>query len=526
MSILSFHAVSCATPDGTSLFDTIDLSFSAERTGVVGRNGSGKSTLLRLATGELAPLSGTVTRAGTIRVLRQELAAGPEETVAGAFGVAAELAQLRRALAGEGSADDVAEADWTLEERLAEALAAVGLAGMEPERPLSSLSGGQRTRIALAALTFDSPDMILLDEPTNNLDADGRALVGRLLAQWRGGAMVVSHDRALLRQMDRIVELSSLGAKVYGGSWNLYAERKAEELANAEAALASAERQAKLTEQKIQLASERKARRDAAGQKARARGGQAPILLDAQKERAEQSGGRGGNLAARQRAEATAALDEARANVERARNLSFALPGAGLPAGRAVLAFDHVTGGYDPQRPVVRDVSFSIVGPERVAVTGPNGSGKTTVLRLAAGDLAPLSGTVVPHVPFAMLDQHVRLLDPDQTLVDNFRRINPQDNDNTCRAALARFLFRADEALKTPAELSGGEKLRAGLACVLGGSTPPALLILDEPTNHLDLHSVAAIESALERYDGALLVVSHDEDFLENLGIGRRIALA
>jgi len=526
MSIISFHGVSCATPDGTTLFDTIDLSFGAERTGIVGRNGSGKSTLLRLATGELAPLAGTVTRAGTIRVLRQELAADPDETVAGAFGVAASLAQLRRALTGEGSAEDVAEADWTLEERLAEALAAIGLAGMEPERPLSSLSGGQRTRIALAALTFDSPDMILLDEPTDNLDADGRAMVGRLLAQWRGGAVVVSHDRALLRQMDRIVELSGLGAKVYGGNWDLYAERKAEELANAEATLASAERQAKLAEQKIQLARERKEKRDAAGQKARARGGQASILLDAQKERAEQSGGRGGVLAARQRAEATAALEEARANVEQARNLSFALPETGLLAGRAVLTFDQVSGGYDPQRPVVRDLSFSIVGPERVAVTGPNGSGKTTVLRLAAGELAPLSGAVVPHVPFAMLDQHVRLLDPDRALVDNFRRINPQDNDNACRAALARFLFRADEALKTPAELSGGEKLRAGLACVLGGSVPPALLILDEPTNHLDLHSVAAIESALKRYDGALLVVSHDEDFLESLDIGRRIALA
>lgn len=524
MSFITFRGLSYSTPDGNALFDQLDLGFGAERSGIVGRNGVGKSTLLKLAVGELAPSAGQATCAGSIRVLRQEVLVDATRTVADAFGVRADLERLKRALSGEGTAEDASAADWTLDDRLAAALDAVGLGDVAPHRPLVSLSGGQRTRVALAALVFGQPDMIVLDEPTNNLDVEGRAMVARILGQWKGGAIVVSHDRALLRQMDRIVELSSLGARLYGGNWDLYASRKAEERENAAAELAFAEQHARKIEQKIQVARERKARRDAGGARSRAGGGQASILLDAQKERAEQSAGRGGNLAERQRAEAASGLEAARSNVERNQGLALSLPKSGLPAGRAVLSFDRVSGGHDPLNPIVRDLSFSIVGPERVAVTGPNGSGKTTLLRLATGDLAPLSGTVTCNIAFAFLDQQVADLDPAETLVDNFRRLNPGDADNACRAALARFLFRADAAFKRAGDLSGGEMLRAGLACALGGAKPPGLLILDEPTNHLDLDSVRAIEAALSQYDGAMLVVSHDDDFLDAVRIDRRIS--
>jgi ATPase subunit of ABC transporter with duplicated ATPase domains len=525
MSFITFRGLSHSTPDGNHLFDRLDLSFGGERSGIVGRNGVGKSTLVRLASGDLPPLTGQVTRDGTVRVLRQELVVDQVRTVADAFGISVALARLHRALAGDGTADDAAEADWTLDERLAAALNGVGLGHVTPDRPLAALSGGQRTRVALAALVFDQPDMIVLDEPTNNLDAEGRAMVGDLLGRWKGGAIVVSHDRALLRRMDRIVELSSLGARIYGGNWDHYSGRKAEEQANAAAELSFAERQARLVEERIQLASERKARRDAAGSKARARGGQATILLDAKKERAQQSGGRGSLLAIKARSEATLALEKARENVERVEGIAIDLPGAALPAGRTVLSFDRVSMGYDPAAPLVSDLSFALVGPERVAVCGPNGSGKTTLLRLATGEMQPLSGLVTMHIRYAFLDQQVAMLDPEATLVTNFGRLNPGETDNACRAALARFGFRADAALRKAKELSGGEMLRAGLACVLGGGTPPGLLILDEPTNHLDLDSVAAVEAGLNQFDGALLVVSHDADFLDAIGIERRIML-
>ncbi len=147
-----------------------------------------------------------------------------------------------------------------------------------------------------------------------------------------------------------------------------------------------------------------------------------------------------------------------------------------------------MTAGYEPGRPVICDLTFAMIGPERLAISGPNGAGKTTLLALVSGELQPWRGTVRVMVDHAMLDQRVSLLDPAVSIRDNFRRINPQADENACRAALARFMFRADAALQPVSTLSGGQMLRAGLACVLG-ARPPSLLILDEPTNHLDLDS-------------------------------------
>jgi ATPase subunit of ABC transporter with duplicated ATPase domains len=207
--------LSSSTPDGRALFDDLDLHFGRERCGLVGRNGVGKSTLLRLIAGEIAPRSGKVIVDGSIAVLRQLVEPPPRLTVADLFGRREALRLLARALAGEASVDEMAEANWTLEARLEESLADMGVP-VAPDTPLASLSGGQRTRAALAAAAFDAPDFLLFDEPTNNLDREGRQAVLDLLMRWRNGAIVVSHDRELLDHMDAIVELSTLGAVRYG----------------------------------------------------------------------------------------------------------------------------------------------------------------------------------------------------------------------------------------------------------------------------------------------------------------------
>jgi ATPase subunit of ABC transporter with duplicated ATPase domains len=172
-------------------------------------------------------------------------------------------------------------------------------------------------------------------------------------------------------------------------------------------------------------------------------------------------------------------------------------------------------------------VSLHLVGPERVALVGPNGSGKTTLLRVATGERAPDAGTVrrLPDDEVASLDQHGAALDPARSVLDNFRVRHPHMEASAARHALARFLFSDEAALRTVGTLSGGERLRASLACVLGGGRPPALLVLDEPTNHLDLDALEALEAALRAHDGALLVVSHDAAFLAAIGVARYVAL-
>ncbi|OZB17192.1 MAG: ABC transporter [Hyphomonas sp. 34-62-18] len=522
---ITFASVKHSLPDGRVLFSDLNFSLNQERVGIVGRNGVGKSTLLKLISGALSPVSGAVTVTGTIGVLRQTFEPSPGETIASLFGVEAALARLHRIESGAGTETDLAEADWTLEPRLAEALARAGLEGVTLDTPLASLSGGQRTRAGFAALVFAEPDFLLLDEPTNNLDREGRADVARVLAGWRGGAVVVSHDRQLLESMESILELTPQGAARYGGGWSSYEAQKARELAAAEQALARAERRVEEAAGKAQTAAERKARRDGAGSRKAAKGGAPRILLGAQKRRAEETSGALGRLAEQQKADAAEEAAEARSRIDVLQPFTVKLPLTGLPSNKVVLSAVDLAGGYTPGSPVFRGLCFEVRGPERVAVFGPNGSGKSTLLKTITGVLRPLSGEVRVNVSWALLDQEVSLLEGAGNILENFRKINPEADENACRAALARFRFRAGAALQKVATLSEGERLRAGLACVLGGASPPQLLILDEPTNHLDIASLEAVEAGLNAYDGALLVVSHDETFLERVGVTRHIPL-
>ncbi|MGV3548671.1 ABC-F family ATP-binding cassette domain-containing protein [Rhizobium sp.] len=521
---ITLSKLSWSTPDGQPLFSNLDLSFSDGKTAIVGRNGVGKTTLFRLIAGELTPRTGSISVNGTVGTLRQAVQVDPDETISSLFRIEHQLSLLARAEAGTASAEDLAEIDWSLESRLEQALRDVRLNADKTTR-LAELSGGQRTRAALAALVFTNPDFLLLDEPTNNLDRDGRDAVADLIDRWRGGAVIVSHDRELLERMDTIVELTSLGATRYGGNWSHYRERKALELASAQHDLADAEKRLSEVSRSVQTTAERKARKDGAGKRKGERGDMPKILLGGLKRKAEATSGDNARLAERLKGEAEADLAEARKRIEILQPFAVTLPSVDLPPSRKILRLDRVTAGYDPVAPVIRDLSMEIVGPERVALSGANGSGKTTLLKLITGQLAPLSGDLRVMVDFAMLDQTVSILDPELSIRDNYLKLNPGAGENACRAALARFMFRADAALQVVSTLSGGQLLRAGLACVLGGASPPHLLILDEPTNHLDIDSIATVEAGLSAYDGALLVVSHDRAFLEAIGVGREIEL-
>ncbi|MEM7123554.1 MAG: ABC-F family ATP-binding cassette domain-containing protein [Pseudomonadota bacterium] len=524
-SHIELRDVSWSTPDGSTLLDNINLSFGAERTGLIGRNGIGKTTLLRIMAGEIAPTSGTFHASGTISMLHQQSGPPATQTIADTFAITAALERLVRIESGATLDGDLDNADWTVEPRAMTALADAGLSDIALDRQLDTLSGGQATRVALAALMFTEPDLLLLDEPTNNLDKDGRAIVADMLSAWKGGAVVVSHDRELLRRMDRIVELSGLGARVYGGNWDLYAERKAEERDAAEHRLAVAERHLVQVNREIQQATERKARSDSRGRHERTSRSHSKSAYDFKKEKSEQSMDRGTSLTARKREEATAAVTAAREDVEVLRSLNITLPSSNTPSNKRLLTLEEVCWRTPDGKTVLSDVSLTLVGPERLAVTGPNGAGKSTLLRLVTGDLECGGGTVRRGCRIVMLDQNVALLDPGLSILENFRHLNPDQPENTARAMLARFLFRNDAALKRVEVLSGGERLRAALAVVLGGHEAPQLIVLDEPTNHLDLDSIAVIEAALADFDGALLVASHDEDFLSAIRIERRIDL-
>ena len=370
-------------------------------------------------------------------------------TVAEALGVAAGLARLRRIEAGQGSLEDAAEADWTLPARLGQALGETGLPALATDRRLASLSGGERTRVALARLLIEAPDLLVLDEPTNNLDADGREAVAGLLARWRGGVIVASHDRALLERVDRIVELTAIGVTVFGGAWSEFAQAREAARARAEAELGRAADALRQAERAVQKEKEKKARRDKAGRARRDKGGDSRMFLDAEKQRAENSASREGRIADRQIETRAEALAEARARVEVLTPITIVLPKTDLPASRGLITFREVTMAHGARR-LFGPLSFETRGPERIAIGGANGSGKTTLLGLITGQLTPTAGDISRMTDrIALLDQHVGLLDPAKTILDNLRRLNPDLADNEAHAVLARFAFRNKAALQT-----------------------------------------------------------------------------
>ncbi|MDA7430741.1 ATP-binding cassette domain-containing protein [Primorskyibacter aestuariivivens] len=522
MPFLTFSETSLTLPDQTQIIAPFSGKLTTGKTALVGRNGSGKSTLLRAIAGVEPIASGAIVASGPVRLLRQS---EPFEGAAlvDLFVCRAALEALQNALSGD--LEDADRIDWTLEERLEAALARVGL-DLPVTTPLAQLSGGQSRRAALAALFFDVPEIVLLDEPSNDLDADGRALLFDLLDSHRGLALVASHDRALLERMDGVMDLTEQGVRFHAGGWAGYAALRETERARAAQDLQRAEAALSGTRKQVAEAEARKARRARTGKALRGSGSQPKVLLDKAKDGAEARAAGQARLAERQVKAAETRLESARAAVDRAKSLGFDLPATDLPPGRQVLHMSGLRFRHPGAARGIEGMALDIHGPERIRLLGGNGVGKSTLLRLIAGELTPESGRIERWVRVAYLDQRLDgIRSGAGRVLDHARAAIPELDENGVRALLARFLFRNDAALVPVSGLSGGERLRLGLALALGQPDPARLLLLDEPTSHLDLDAVEAVEAALAGYDGAMIVVTHDAGFAGALGLTREIAL-
>ena len=523
MPNLVLDSVSVATPDGTPLFPALSLTVGREAVGLFGRNGSGKTTLLRAIAGD-GSYSGSILCNGAIGFLRQESIAG-DRIVADVLGAAEDLARLRRIEEGRPRDDDIDRADWTLSARLEAALAQVDLPAVDWTRPYASFSGGERMRLKLAALLLPEPAILLLDEPTNNLDRDGRDAIIRLLTGWHGAILCASHDRELLENVDRIVDLTTTGATVFGGAWSAFRDYRDGERARAIDALETAKADHKAAQRTQQRELEKQARRDKRGRAVAARKAEPKMHLHAQQQRAEKTGARTlavGEDLARTTQEA---LRDAQSRVERVVPVHIELGSCGLSSRHVLVDASGVASDFGPRR-LFGPLDIHIRGPERIALVGANGSGKTSLIRLLTGAAEPATGQIeADRDRIAVLDQHLALLGDDETLIAAMRRHNPALDRQEAHAALARFGFRGHWADRLAGALSGGEKVRLALACLFARPDPPQLLILDEPTNHLDIDAIELLEKALRDYDGAILCVSHDEAFCRAIALEREICL-
>ncbi|WP_406089391.1 ribosomal protection-like ABC-F family protein [Streptomyces sp. NBC_01013] len=522
--------LSFSWPDATPVFAGLSFTVGTGRTGLVAPNGAGKSTLLKLIAGELTPAAGSVTVDGTLGHLPQSLPLTGDLSVAEVLGVDAVIRALDAVESGDVGEDHFAVIgdDWDIEERTRAQLDRLGLEAISLDRGIGTLSGGQVVSLGLAAQLLKRPDVLLLDEPTNNLDIDARRTLHDTLEAWNGTLLLVSHDRALLDRMDRIAELNPVELRLYGGNFTAYEESVRSEQEVAEKNVRNAEQELKREKRELQQARERAERRASNAARNLKNAGLPRIFAGNMKRGAQESAGRAGQTHAARVGEAKTRLDEAGRAVRDDQHITLDLPDTDVPAGRTVLLGEGLRVRHgDREQFSGQGVDLTIRGPERIALTGPNGAGKSTLLRLVRGDL-PLDGGEIRRAEgrIAYLSQRLDLLALDRTVAENFAAFAPHKSEAERMNLLARFLFRGDRAHLPVRVLSGGERLRATLACVLCAEPAPQLLLLDEPTNNLDLVSVGQLESALGSYRGAFVVVSHDERFLERIGVGRWLRLA
>ncbi|SPE47619.1 putative ABC transporter ATP-binding protein YheS [Streptomyces netropsis] len=517
-------------PDDTPVFEGLSFTLGAGRTGLVAPNGSGKSTLLKLIAGELRPAAGALTVHGTIGYLPQNLPLVGEPTVAEVLGVDAVVRAIDAVESGDVSEEHFTTIgdDWDIEERTRAQLDRLGLGHLALDRTLGTLSGGQIVSLGLAAQLLKRPDVLLLDEPTNNLDLAARHKLYDVLSDWNGSLLLVSHDRALLDRMERIAELDRGELRLYGGNFTEYEQAVRAERDVAEKNVRNAEQELKREKREMQQARERAERRASNAARNLKNAGLPRIFAGNMKRGAQESAGRAGQTHATRVHEAQARLDEAGRALRDEQRLVLELPDTDVPAGRTVVLGERMRIRHGERDLFAGDgVDLTIRGPERIALTGPNGAGKTTLLRLIAGDLAPDSGHIKrADGRIASLSQRLDLLDPERTVAENFAVFAPHRPEAERMNLLARFLFRGSRVHLPVRVLSGGERLRATLACVLCAEPAPQLLLLDEPTNNLDLVGAGQLESALACYRGAIVVVSHDERFLTRIGIDRWLRVA
>ncbi|WP_071287354.1 ribosomal protection-like ABC-F family protein [Mycolicibacterium llatzerense] len=519
-----------------TLFERLDLTVApGDVIGVVGSNGAGKSTLLRILAGELAPLDGVVSLAPAdafVGWLPQEHERVPGETVAAYVARRTGCAAATQAMnaAAEALADPAGDADvysvaldhWLatgaadLDERLPAVLADLGLDSdaVRPESTLmTALSGGQAARVGLAALMLSRFDIVLLDEPTNDLDLDGLARLEEIVGNLRGGVVLVSHDREFLaRTVTRVLELDLAQNRttIFGGGYESYLEER--EVARRH----RREQYDEFADKKADLVARARTQREWSSQGVRNAMRKAPDndknRRSAQTESSEKQAQK-----VRQMESRIARLEE----VEEPRKewmLQFTI-GAAPRSSSVVATLDNAVvrqGDY-----VLGPVSLQVDAGERIGITGPNGAGKSSLLRLLLGRQQPDEGraSLGANVAIGEIDQARADFTGASRLVDRFEQHVPTWPTADVRTLLAKFGLRADHVERTVDELSPGERTRAGLALLQARGTN--VLVLDEPTNHLDLAAIEQLEEALESYDGALLLVTHDRRMLQNVRLDR-----
>jgi ABC transporter related len=528
--MLTLQNISYTHQNKDLLFSDINLTVNNhEKTALIGNNGVGKSTLLKIIAGELQPTYGQIIVETEPYYVPQIFGQFNHLNIAQALLIEDKLNALKEILNGNTSEENfnLLNDDWTIEDRCKEALNYWQLNDLDLSQKMETLSGGQKTKVFLAGISIHQPELVLLDEPSNHLDVSGRQLLYDFIQATKGSLIVVSHDRKLLNLLDTVCELSKQGIKGYGGNYDFYKEQKQIENNALNQDIQSKEKALRKAKEKERETIERQQKLDTRAQKGLGKAGLPKIVSNTLRNNAERSTAKIASVHSEKIGGISQDLQELRSALPDIDKMKFGFGNSALHKGKILFTAKDINFAYNTQ-PLWKDnLNFQITSGERIALKGQNGSGKTTLIKLILGDIEPQTGTIYRADNKAVyIDQDYSLLDNKLKVYEQAQQFNGSSlQEHEIKIRLNRFLFTKDDWDKSCSALSGGERMRLLLCCLTINSKSPDIIIFDEPTNNLDIQNVEILTAAINEYQETLIVVSHDETFLEHINIERTIEL-
>lgn len=513
------------------LFDKITFTANQqEKIALIGNNGVGKSTLLKIIAGELQASAGLLKTDAKPYYVPQIFGQFNHFTIAQALQVEDKRNALKNILHGNVTEEnlEILNDDWTIEDRCNEALEYWQLTDLDLSQKLENLSGGQKTKVFLAGISIHQPELILLDEPSNHLDLAARKLLYHFIQNTTGTLIIVSHDRKLLNFLNTVYELSKHGITVYGGNYDFYAQQKQIENNALQQDINSKEKALRKAKEKERETLERQQKLDARGKKKQQKAGVSRIMMNTLRNNAENSTSKTKSNHAEKIGGISEKLQGLRSGLPAIDKMKFGFDNADLHKGKILFTATAINFSYDEKLLWRENLSFQILSGERLVLKGSNGSGKTTLIKIITGKIVPTQGNIYKaEAKIVYIDQDYSLIENQLTVYEQAQKFNVSGlQEHDIRMRLNRFLFSQNELEKSCSALSGGEKMRLMLCCLTINNQAPDIIILDEPTNNLDIQNIEILTAAVNEYQGTLIVVSHDEVFLEQINIEGSVALS
>ena len=542
---ISIQQISYIHPDKEVLFSDLNFAISkGQKLGLVGNNGCGKSTLLQIIAGQLSPSSGVIVRPDDLYYIPQHFGQYDSLTIAQALQIERKQQALHAILSGDASNENfvILDDDWNIEERSIAALDLWGLGQFTLSYPMNLLSGGEKTRVFLAGMDIHHPSVVLMDEPTNHLDSSGRQRLYDWVEKYRSTLLVVSHDRTLLNLLPEICELEKHQINYYGGNYEFYKEQKTLMQEALQQRIEEKEKALRIARKVARETAERRDKQNVRGEKSNIRKGVPRIVLNALQGKSEKSTSKLTGVHQEKAEKLTNERNQLRGSLSPTAALKTDFNSSSLHTGKILVTAKEINFSYhsnsvnndiqensiSKQQLWQAPVSFQLKSGDRLRIEGANGSGKTTLLKLITGQLQPQEGTLTrTDFSYVYLNQEYSIIDDRNSILEQTYAFNSRNlPEHEIKIILNRYLFPASEWDKSCRKLSGGEKMRLAFCCLMISNNTPDMFILDEPTNNLDIQSIEIITATIKNYAGTVIAISHDNYFIQEIGVEQCILLS